>query len=107
MAKHYKEKHLQATKYRIEGVKIGQDFLLKNLKKVIGFGVLFSFLGPFYVAERSNEDYTYLQLLVMCSVVYLVLCFLYHFSSKFQDKKRLNKLLKLKLKLEGEIKGLE
>ncbi len=41
--KYYKEKHLQATKYKIENVTRQQDFLLRHRWKVIAAGIVFSF----------------------------------------------------------------
>lgn len=46
MSKTHKEKHLQATLCKIENIKREQNFLLKHLWKVIGFGIFFSFWAP-------------------------------------------------------------
>ncbi len=113
MSKHHKEKHLQATIYRIENTIREQNFLLKNLWKVIGLGILFSFWAPTFRSsdafhQKSESmfqkgDHTYTKLVVICGLTYIVLCFIYHFSSKYQNKKKLTQLLELKKRLEEEI----
>ena len=117
MEKHYKEKYLQATIYKIENVKRQQNFLLQHIWKVIGFGIVFSFWAPTYRPERpfrqhgssmtDKTEYSYTQLVLLCAIVFIVLCLLYHFSSKFQDKRKLKNLTALKTKLEKEIAALE
>ena len=46
MVKHYKEKYLQATRYKIENVIEQQNFLVKNKWKVIGFGIFITVWAP-------------------------------------------------------------
>jgi len=53
MIRHYKEKHLQATKYKIENVIEQQNFLLKNKWKVIDFGMFIAVWAPTYRSEGS------------------------------------------------------
>ena len=115
MQKHYKEKHLQATIYKIENVKREQNFLIKHLWKVIAFGIAFSFWAPFHGAGNhltksksllDSDEYNYTELVFTCAMTYIVLCLLFHFSSKYQDKRKLKKLSNLKKKLEEEIKEL-
>lgn len=109
----YKEKHLQATLYKIENTKREQNFLLKNKWKVLLFGIGFSLWAPLYQPQSrfsqrnslaSESEFSYVQLLVTCAIVYVVLCLLYHFVSEYQHKKRLQELTSLKNKLEQEIK---
>ncbi|TDQ22725.1 hypothetical protein [Tenacibaculum caenipelagi] len=114
--KYHKEKHLQATKYKIENVIRQQDFLLKHRWKVIAAGIVFSFWAPAYTPGHyslkrtsilEKTDYTYLKLVMLCASVYMVFCLLYHFSSRYQDKKKLNELKKLEKRLEKEISELD
>ena len=118
MKKHYKEKHLQATIYKIENVKREQNFLIQHLWKVIVFGIGFSFWAPTHQPEgalmqkrdsliESYSEFTYCQLVILSGTTYLILCLLFHFSSMYQDKKRLRKLNALKTKLEKEISELK
>ena len=117
MEKHYKEKHLQATIYKIENVKREQNFLLQHIWKVIGFGILFSIWAPTYMPENAfrqkseslinrNTEYSYIRLVLISAIVFVVLCLLYHFSAKYQDNRKLKKLNTLKSKLEKEIAEL-
>lgn len=117
MAKHYKEKHLQATNYKIENVKREENFILRNIWKVIGFGVVFTFSTPLYRSRDSygiegksiseiGNNYSYAELCLICGLTFTVLCILHHFSSKYQDNKKLKKLEKLKQDLELEIQGI-
>ena len=112
MSDYYKEKHLQATKNKIERVKSQQNFLGKHLWKVILGGVLFSFWAPHYTSHDPFSDreslfekgeYSFLELVLLCATVYTVFCLLYHFSSKYQDKKKLKELISLKEQLESEL----
>ncbi|MDE0534800.1 hypothetical protein [Tenacibaculum sp. L6] len=115
-AKYYKEKHLQATRYKIENVIRQQDFLSRHRWKVIAAGIVFSFWAPTYmqghysskrVSILEKTDYTYLKLVMLCASVYMVLCILYHLSSRYQDKKKLKELKKLEKRLEKEISELD
>lgn len=49
----HKKKHLQATIFKIENVKREQNFLLRNLWKVVVLGILFSFWAPTRRPERE------------------------------------------------------
>ncbi|WP_237276508.1 hypothetical protein [Tenacibaculum ovolyticum] len=116
MIKHYKEKHLQATRYKIENVIEQQNFLIKNKWKVIGFGVLITIWAPTYRSQGplmqtrkslvEKEEYSYLELMLLCAIVYIVFCLLYHFSSLYQDRKELKRLRNLEKNLEEEISDL-
>lgn len=113
MSKYYKEKHLQATIYKIENVKKEQNFLVKHFWKVIGFGILFSFWAPTRRPEREfmqrsqslieKGEYGYYELVVICALIYSSLALIYHFVSNYQDKRKLKKLTNLKTQLEKEI----
>lgn len=114
MSKQQKEKHLQATIYKIENVKREQNFILKHLWKVIVFGIVFSFWAPTYggsdALHRRRDslvekgDYNYITLVIMSALIYSVFCLLFHFNSKYQNNKKLRKLNALKAELENEIK---
>ena len=54
----------------------------------------------------EKEEYSYLELMLLCAIVYSVLCLLYHFSAMYQDKKELRKLRDLEDRLEKEISDL-
>ena len=119
MEKHYKEKHLQATIYKIENVKREQNFLIKNIWKVIGFGIALSILAPVY-SPRSNyppytkreslintSQYSHFEIVLGTAILYLICCLIYHFViAKIQDHFKLKKLNTLKSKLEKEIAEL-
>ncbi|WP_417799660.1 hypothetical protein [Tenacibaculum sp.] len=114
-AKYYKEKHLQATRYKIENVIRQQDFLLRHKWKVIAAGIVFSFWAPTYGVGHSfsnkksmlqKTEYNYLKLVMLCATIYMIFCILYHFSSRYQDKKRLKELKELEKRLEKEISEL-
>ena len=116
MIKYYKEKHLQATKYKIENIIRQQDFILRHRVKVVIAGIVFSFWAPTYrsghyssnkesILEKS--DYSYLKLVMLSASVYMIFCILYHFSSRYQDKKKLKELRDLEKRLEKEISELD
>ncbi|CAL2089459.1 conserved hypothetical protein [Tenacibaculum sp. 190524A05c] len=110
----HKEKHLQATIFKIENVKREQDFLLRHLWKVIGLGILFSFWAPTRRPKREFlqhgesmldlGEYSYTTLVLICAGVYTSLCFIYYVVSKYQDQRKLKNLEELKRNLEREIK---
>ncbi len=110
----HKKKHLQATIFKIENVKREQNFLLRNLWKVIVLGVLFSFWAPTRRPEREflqrgksmveDGEYSYTSSVLICAAVYASICFIYHVVSKYQDQRKLKKLEELKRNLEREIK---
>ncbi len=114
MSKIHKQKHLQATLYKIENVKREQNFLVKHLWKVISFGILFAFWAPTRRPKREfmqqgesmldRNEYSYTTLVVLYALVYSTLYFIYHIISKYQDNKKLSKLIELKKSLEKEIK---
>ncbi len=113
MSKQQKEKHLQATIYKIENIKREQNFILKHLWKVIVFGIIFSFWAPTYrgsdaLHRRKDSlvekgDYNYITLVIISALTYTVFCLLFHFNSKYQNNKKLRKLTQLKEQLEKEI----
>ncbi|MEQ3501071.1 hypothetical protein ABMY20_15035 [Tenacibaculum sp. SSH1-16] len=114
-AKYYKEKHLQATRYKIENVIRQQDFLLRHRWKVIAAGIVFSFWAPTYGVGHSfsnkksmlqKTEYSYLKLVMLYATIYMIFCILYHFSSRHQDKKKLKELKELEKRLEKEISEL-
>ena len=55
----------------------------------------------------EKNEYSYMELVCLSAITYLVLCLLYHFSSKFQDKRKIKNLTALKTRLEKEIAALE
>ncbi|WP_442267465.1 hypothetical protein ACSIGC_07260 [Tenacibaculum sp. ZS6-P6] len=89
MSKHQKEKHLQATIYKIENVKREQNFILKHLWKIIVLGIVFSFWAPTYggsdaLHRRKDSllekgDYNYITLVIICALVYTVFFFIISF----------------------------
>ena len=117
MAKHYIEKHLLATTYKIENVKKHQNFLGRNWWKVILAGIVFSFWAPTYSShstmpvnkdsmyKRSGMDYP--DLVILCATIYIIFCLAFHFSTKYQDKKRLKELYTLKQELEEKLNNYE
>ncbi|MGB1042603.1 MAG: hypothetical protein ACPGU6_04355 [Tenacibaculum sp.] len=116
MSKYYKEKHLQATVYKIENVLRQQNFILKHKWKVFFVGVIFSFWAPTHNSvapfnQRRDSlvekgELSYWNLVLMCGAIYIIFCLLYHLSSVYQDKKKLKKLTELRIKLEKEISDL-
>lgn len=101
MEKYYKEKHLQATKYKIENVIRQQDFLLRNKWKALGVVIAISLWAPIYASRdyisqgesiMEESGYGYTTLVLLTAIVCVVLCFLYHFSSKYQDNRKLKEL---------------
>ncbi|WP_299106687.1 hypothetical protein [uncultured Tenacibaculum sp.] len=115
MEKYYKEKHLQATKYKIENVIRQQDFLLRNKWKVLFFIGSVSLWIPtravgHYTSERETilekSGYNYVSLVLITALVCIIFCLLYHYSSKYQDSKKLKELRVLEQQLEKEISEL-
>jgi len=109
MSKHYKEKALLATTYKIQSLKEQSNFFKKNLNKVIILGVAFSFCAPFYSGENGKtvkelSEVTYTDSVLLTAAVVFALCLIAHVSWTIQDKLRLKRLLKRKKELEDEIK---
>ncbi|MEO8773729.1 MAG: hypothetical protein ABI371_05300 [Gelidibacter sp.] len=107
-----KQRALLATEYKIERIKNQSGFLVKNLWKVIGFGVFISFWAPTYRSGPfafKNEsalqasDYSYLFLVGLTALGYTVVCFLGSFIWKWQDDQQLKILIKKKEQLEKEL----
>ena len=95
---------------------LNQNFFVKNIWKVIGFGIVFTIWAPSYrgghylstnrrtigeLSEMSN-----LQISITAASVYTVFCILGHVVWNYQDKRKLSKLQKRKAALEKEIATL-
>lgn len=113
MSNYYKQKALQATENKIESNLSQSGFFVRNLWKVIGFGVLMAIWAPIHTPESDlllertsameSSDLSYYELVISTAVFYTIVCFLGHLIWKWQDKKALNKLLKRKEELETEL----
>lgn len=108
----YKRKALLATEYKIENIKNQVGYLVRNIWKVISFGIFISFWAPTYhtsVAGFRNKaalqvsDYSYLALVVMTAFGYTACCFIGHYIWNWQDKKQLKTLIQKKEQLEKEL----
>ncbi len=113
MSLYYKEKELSALEGKIKTTIEDSGFFVKNLWKVIGFGLLFSLWAPMYSGgdelreTRSAlevSELNYFELVILSAIVYSFFCFLAHVTWKFQDEKKLKRLRKRKYELEKEIK---
>lgn len=111
MEKHYKEKHLQATLYKIKRIEQEENFLTRNKWFVIAFGVIISLRSPYDIIKYSNDQFkdyenAYIEMVFIFAITYTGFCLVYHFSSIYQDKKNLERLYKTKALLEREIREL-
>ena len=111
MQKHYKEKHLKATLYKIERIEQEENFLTRNKWFVIAFGVIISLRSPYDIIKHNPEymkdyDNAYIEMVFIFAITYTCFCLVYHFSSIYQDKKNLERLYKTKALLEREIREL-
>lgn len=113
MSKHYKEKALLATTYKIERLKEQSGFFKKHLNKVIILGAIFSFLAPFYMGEESEKSImeqskmSYTESVVFIALVVFSFCVIAHITWTIQDKKRMKRLIKRKEELEEAIKAYD
>lgn len=110
MNEYRKRKLLKATKYKIKRIHSESGFFIKNIWKVIIFGIGFSFWTPFYRGDHEKsilekEEYTYIELVLFSASVYVCFCLLGHFVWGIQDKRSLKKLIKKKEILEIELKN--
>lgn len=112
MSDNYKQKALQATKNKIVRIVDQSAFFIRNLWKVIGFGIFVSFWAPTKIPyshgfKRKSaieiSDLSYYQLVILTAILYTVVCFIAHFIWRWQDKQALIKLLKKKVRLETEL----
>ena len=112
MSDYYKEKALQATLGRINNIQRQKGFMVRNLWKVIAFGIFVSFWAPLGrgsmkgFAVKSPIDvggYTYFEMVIGTAVGYTFFCILSHYIWKFQDKKDLKRLNNRKNRLEKEL----
>lgn len=118
MEKYYTEKALLATEYKIQTLKKRTNLILKNNIKITLFGIIFSFVAPFYsnsdylrnhpsVLENSlKEGIGYWELVIYILIGYSGCCILLHYLWKYQDNKELNNLFSTKQQLEKEIEKL-
>ncbi len=102
MSDYYKEKALQATLNKIESHKAQSNFFIRNIWKVIGFGIFVSIWAPterpeHYLSNRKSSlevsDLSYYELVILTAVLYTAVCFLAHFIWKQQEKKAMRKLM--------------
>ncbi|WP_047247475.1 hypothetical protein [Maribacter thermophilus] len=112
MSRYYKEKELIVVRARIRSTIRNSGFFVKNLWKVIGFGIFFAIWAPTYVSvdqlgrsksamETSGLEYK--ELVILTAVLYTFFSFLAHFIWQKQDRKRLNRLEQRKRELENEL----
>lgn len=119
----YREKELSAIEGKIYTTKSEGKIFKRNLLKVIGFGVVLSFLGPVYKGRAnmtSNHSAASLQEAIgeSChlssteayvasalglAVLYTLVCFIAHFVWEYQDKKKIESLLQRKKEIEEEL----
>ncbi|MCF7561091.1 hypothetical protein L3X39_10630 [Sabulilitoribacter multivorans] len=112
MSKHYKEKALLATTYKIEKVKKQSGYFKSNINKVIILAALFSFLAPFYSNENGKSmkdllEISYTESVVFAFIVVSSFCLIGHVVWTIQDKSRLKELMKRKKELEEDIKSYD
>ncbi|WP_203292505.1 hypothetical protein [Luteirhabdus pelagi] len=112
MSDYIKEKALQATLNKIESNRRQSNYFIRNIWKVIGFGIFVSIWAPTKAPDHLGFDRKsavevgelgYYELVVITALLYTLVCFIAHFVWKYQDKKALHKLLKRKLELEKEL----
>lgn len=112
MSSYYKQKALQATINKINSIKNQSGFFVRNLWKVIGFGIIMSIWAPTQTpyahgfkrkSAMEVSDLNYIELAILTAVLYTLVCFLGHFIWKGQDKRALRKLEKRKEQLESEL----
>ncbi|RXJ52842.1 hypothetical protein [Gelidibacter gilvus] len=98
----YKRKALLATEYKIENIRTQTGFFVRNIWKIIGFGIFISFWAPTHQTSAAGfksksalqiNDYNYLDLVLMTAFGYTVCCFIGHYIWSWQDKKQLKKLI--------------
>lgn len=111
MSKHYIEKALLATTYKIERVKEQSNYIKKNINRVIIIGTLLSFWAPFYTTDNGKSvvdelNLSYTDSVVLTFSIILFFCILGHFVWNFQDKQRIKKLMKKKEELEKQLEYL-
>jgi hypothetical protein len=109
MSDYFKRKALQATENKIVSNLRQSNYFGRNLRKVIGFGILVSFWAPTYSSGNKGkmlyEDshLSYFELVLSTAVVYTVFCLLGHFIWGFQDRRKHERLMKRKRQLEEEL----
>lgn len=105
MQKHYKEKALLATIYKIERLKSESGFFRKNWIPTMLFGIGASLLGPMYSSRSyyhnsgetalEKSGMPYWELVLSFGVFYFLAVGTAHVVWTFQEKSRMKKLLKL------------
>ncbi len=112
MSIHFKEKELKAIKGKIKTTKKQSGFFIKNIWKVVGFGIFFSFWAPTYTGEdyisgdrsvMNLAGMSYYELVILTASLYTGFSFLAHFIWNYQDKAKINRLEKRKKQLEKEL----
>lgn len=103
------QKALLATEYKIESLKDQSGFFVRNLWKVIGFGIFISFWAPSFRSGSNAfrnqsalqvSDYGYFTLVIFTAIGYGLICFIIALAWRWQDKKQLEALMKKKAQLE-------
>lgn len=115
MSNYNKEKELQSIKNKIDSNIKQTGFLIRNIWKVIAFGIYVSFWAPTYRSTDSIgharksafefSDLNYYQIVLITAILYTVAYFVSHFIWSWQDRKVLKKLLLKKEELEEESKN--
>jgi len=112
MSRHYVEKALLATEYKIESNINQSGFFIRNFWLVLGFGIFVSAWAPTYRPNNMHHqsksamelsDFSYHEWVILTAILYTLACILAHFIWKWQDKKALNKLLNRKRELEMDL----
>lgn len=112
MNRYYKEKELSAVKGKIKTAKAHSGIIIRNIWKVIGFGIFVSLWAPthnsgHYISGRrpvlERSDLSYWQIVALTAIVYSSFCILGHFVWRFQDKRKIRKLEKRRSYLEQEL----
>nr|WP_299384456.1 hypothetical protein [Allomuricauda sp.] len=111
MQRHYKEKALLATKYKIENLERDSGFFRRNFWKVTAFGVFFSIWAPSFTDMGGNTvmyrlGMSFFESALVSGGVYLTFCLLGHFIWTYQEKEQMKRLLRRKAKLEEEIASM-
>lgn len=112
MQRHYKEKALLATKYKIERLEKESGFFRKNFINIALCGMLFALWAPTYSDSQGRTimqrlEMSYWHSVIAVSIFFLIFCLLGHFVWSFQEKNQMKRLKQRKVEIEEELKQMK
>ncbi|SFU56584.1 hypothetical protein SAMN05216480_107157 [Pustulibacterium marinum] len=114
--RYYREKELLAIEGKIYTTEQGRKYFVKNIYKIIGVGIVFSFLGAKYKGRSGYNgsgplqpslaealELSYIETVLLIAFFYTLVCFIAHFAWEYQDKKKIKKLENRRREIENEL----